>query len=34
MREEIIEVSGKTGFNIDKVLDEIVKKGPAPRTLK
>ena len=33
-REEIIEVSGKTGFNIDKVLDEIVKKGPAPRTLK
>ncbi|MDO4742208.1 MAG: GTP-binding protein, partial [Candidatus Saccharibacteria bacterium] len=26
-REEIIEVSGKTGLNIDKILDEVVRVG-------
>ena len=28
--EDIIGVSAKTGLNVDKVLDEIIKKGPAP----
>ena len=30
-REDIVGVSGKTGQNVDKVLDEIISKGPAPR---
>ena len=30
-REDIIGVSAKTGFNVDKVLDAIVDKAPAPR---
>ena len=30
-KEDIIPVSGKTGFNVDKVLDEIIMKAPAPR---
>ena len=29
--EEIIPVSGKTGYNVDKVLDRIVESAPAPR---
>jgi len=29
-REEIIEVSGKTGLGVDFLLDEIVKRVPAP----
>ena len=29
-RDEIIEASGKTGFNVDKILDAVVKRGPAP----
>lgn len=32
-RDEIIEVSGKTGVNIDLVLDSIIEKGPAPRVI-
>ncbi len=28
-KEDIIGVSAKTGLNVEKVLDEIVKKGPA-----
>jgi len=27
---EIIEVSAKTGLNVEKVLDVIIEKGPAP----
>ena len=30
-REDIIEVSGKTGKNVDKILDIIITKGPEPR---
>ncbi len=30
-KEDIIGVSAKTGLNVDKVLDEIIEKGPAPR---
>jgi len=30
-REDIIEASGKTGFGVDKVLDEIVYRIPAPK---
>ena len=30
-RDEIVEVSGKTGLNVDKVLDAIIEKGPEPR---
>ena len=30
-REDIIGVSAKTGLNVEKVLDEIIKKAPAPR---
>lgn len=30
-RDEIIEASGKTGFNVDKILDAVVERGPAPR---
>ncbi|MBR3236085.1 elongation factor 4 [Candidatus Saccharibacteria bacterium] len=30
-REEIIEVSGKTGLNVDKILDAVVEIGPGPR---
>lgn len=29
--EDIIAVSGKTGLNIDKILDAIIEKAPAPR---
>lgn len=29
--EDIIPVSGKTGYNIDQVLDTIIEKAPAPR---
>jgi GTP-binding protein LepA len=28
--DEIIEVSGKTGLNVDKLLDAIIEKVPAP----
>ena len=31
-KEDIIGVSAKTGMNVDKVLDKIIEKGPAPRT--
>jgi len=30
-REDIIEASGKTGFGIDKIIDNIVDKVPAPK---
>jgi GTP-binding protein LepA len=30
-REDIIEVSAKTGLNVDKVLDAIIERIPAPR---
>ena len=30
-KEEIIPVSGKTGYNVDKILDAIIVKAPAPR---
>ena len=30
-KEDIIGVSAKTGLNVEKVLDEIVAKAPAPR---
>lgn len=29
--EDIIPVSGKTGLNIDKILDRIIETAPAPR---
>lgn len=29
--EEIIPVSGKTGFNVDEILDRIIEKAPEPR---
>lgn len=29
--EEIIPVSAKTGYNIDKILDRIIETAPAPR---
>lgn len=29
--EEIIPVSGKTGLNVDKILDRIIEKAPEPR---
>ncbi|MBQ3320894.1 translation elongation factor 4 [Candidatus Saccharibacteria bacterium] len=32
-REQIIEVSGKTGFNVDKILDAVINEGPAPDLL-
>jgi GTP-binding protein LepA len=32
-REDIVGVSAKTGLNVEKVLDEIIEKGPAPRAL-
>ncbi len=31
-KEDIIGVSAKTGLNVEKVLDEIVEKAPAPKT--
>lgn len=31
--EEIIPVSGKTGLNIDQILNTIIEKAPAPRQL-
>lgn len=30
-REEMIEISAKTGLNVDTVLDAIIKKFPAPK---
>lgn len=30
-REDIIEASGKTGFGVDVILDQIVDKVPAPK---
>ncbi len=30
-REDIVGVSAKTGLNVEKVLDEIIEKGPAPK---
>lgn len=30
-RDEIIEASGKTGFGVDKILNQIISVGPAPR---
>lgn len=32
-REEIIGVSAKTGLNVEKVLDAIVNRAPAPRNV-
>ena len=32
-RDEIIEASGKTGFGVDKILDAVVERGPAPYTV-
>ena len=32
-RDEIIEVSGKTGLNVDKILDAIVEEGLEPRII-
>ncbi len=29
--EDIIPVSGKTGLNVDKILDAIIEQAPAPR---
>ena len=31
-KEDIIGVSAKTGLNVEKVLDEIIKKAPAPKS--
>jgi GTP-binding protein LepA len=30
-RDEIIEASGKTGYGVDRILDEIILKIPAPK---
>ena len=30
-RDDIIEVSGKTGLNIDRILNRIIEVGPEPR---
>ena len=30
---DIIPVSGKTGFNVDKILDAIIEKSPSPRKI-
>ena len=30
-REDIIEASGKTGYGVDKILEQIVQKVPAPK---
>lgn len=30
--EDIISVSGKTGFNVDKILDAIITRAPKPRS--
>ncbi len=30
-REDIIEASGKTGYGVDRILDQIVEKVPAPK---
>ena len=32
-REDIIEASGKTGYGVDKILDEVIETGPPPREL-
>lgn len=32
-REDIIEASGKTGYGVDKILDEVIETGPSPREL-
>ena len=29
-RDDIIEASGKTGLGVDKILDAVVERGPAP----
>lgn len=31
--EDIIAVSGKTGLNVDKILDAIIEKAPEPRKM-
>lgn len=31
--EDIIAVSGKTGLNVDKILDAIIEKAPGPRKM-
>ncbi len=31
-KEDIIGVSAKTGLNVEKVLDAVIEKAPAPRT--
>ena len=31
-KEDIIGVSAKTGLNVEKVLDEIIEKAPAPKS--
>jgi GTP-binding protein LepA len=30
-RDDIIEASGKTGYGVDKILDDIISKIPAPK---
>ncbi len=30
-RDDIIEASGKTGYGVDRILEEIIKKVPAPK---
>ena len=30
-KEEIIKVSGKSGLNVDKLLDAIIERSPAPQ---
>ena len=32
-QEDIISVSAKTGMNVEQVLETIIKKAPAPRTI-
>ena len=32
-RGERIEASGKTGYGVDKILDAVIDRGPAPREL-
>lgn len=33
-REDIIGVSGKTGQNVDQVLDAVIERGPTPREIE
>ncbi len=30
-RDDIVEASGKTGYGVDRILEEIIKKVPAPK---